>query len=58
MKNYGVICKYDFEANHNKDYSVVKTFKAGKGFLCSLSYCSYLSKKVSYFLEKATIFLW
>ncbi len=45
MKNYGVICNYDFEANHNKDYSVVKTFKAGKGFLCSLSYCGYLSKR-------------
>jgi len=29
--------KYKFEANHNKDYSVVKTFKAGGNsrlFLC------------------------
>ncbi len=41
--------QYKIEANHNKDYSVVKTFKAeGKPFVFLLS-CSRLSFSPYYF---------
>ena len=36
-ENNAYLCRYKFEANHNKDYSVVKTLKAGLSgfaFLC------------------------